>query len=119
MSNTLIYSSSVQGWDYRYSSYTSVKKIAALKNIFSYYSAENEYSNIQYYLLNQGIPRNKMPQGVPKSTLDTNLSAPSFRDGYMIAQTSADAWEVRLRLFANMFVEKPSAFGVLQNYISP
>lgn len=38
---------------------------------------------------------------------------------YFIAQTGADAFEARLRLFANMFLEKPSASGCLQNYISP
>lgn len=38
---------------------------------------------------------------------------------YLIAQTSSDSFEARLRLFANFFLEKPSASGVLQNYISP
>lgn len=38
---------------------------------------------------------------------------------YMIAQSSADAFEVRLRLFANIFCEKPSANACLRNYISP
>jgi hypothetical protein len=38
---------------------------------------------------------------------------------YMIAQTSADSFEARLRLFANLFLEKPSASACLQNYISP
>lgn len=38
---------------------------------------------------------------------------------YMIAQTSADAFEARLRLFANLFPEKPSACAVGRNYISP
>lgn len=38
---------------------------------------------------------------------------------YLIAQTSADAFEGRLRLFANLFNEKPSANAVLRNYISP
>lgn len=38
---------------------------------------------------------------------------------YMIAQTGADAFEVRLRLFANIFCEKPSANAVLRNYVSP
>lgn len=38
---------------------------------------------------------------------------------YLIAQTSADAFEARLRLFANIFCEKPSANAVLKNYISP
>jgi hypothetical protein len=38
---------------------------------------------------------------------------------YLIAQTGADAFEARLRLFANLFLEKPSASAALQNYISP
>lgn len=38
---------------------------------------------------------------------------------YLIAQTGADAFEARLRLFANLFLEKPSAGGCLQNYVSP
>lgn len=38
---------------------------------------------------------------------------------YLIAQTGADAFEARLRLFANIFCEKPSANAVLLNYISP
>lgn len=38
---------------------------------------------------------------------------------YMIAQTSSDAFEVRLRLFCNLFCEMPRAQAVLTNYISP
>lgn len=38
---------------------------------------------------------------------------------YLIAQTSADSFEARLRLFFNMFCEKPSAQVALKNYISP
>lgn len=38
---------------------------------------------------------------------------------YMIAQSGADAFEVRLRLFANMFPEKPRNLARLLNYISP
>lgn len=38
---------------------------------------------------------------------------------YLIAQTSADSFEARLRLFFNMFPEKPSSSAVLKNYISP
>lgn len=38
---------------------------------------------------------------------------------YMIAQVSSDAFEARLRLFANLFCEKPSANAALRNYISP
>lgn len=36
-----------------------------------------------------------------------------------IAQTSADALEVRVRYFANLFNEQPNACAVLKNYISP
>lgn len=38
---------------------------------------------------------------------------------YLIAQTSADSFEARLRLFANVFCEKPSANAALTSYISP
>ena len=38
---------------------------------------------------------------------------------YLIAQTSADAFEARLRLFFNLFCEKPSAQVLLASYISP
>jgi hypothetical protein len=38
---------------------------------------------------------------------------------YMIAQPSTDAFEARLRLFANIFAEKPAADAVLKSYISP
>lgn len=37
----------------------------------------------------------------------------------LIAQPGTDAYEGRLRLFANIFPEKPSANAVLYNYISP
>lgn len=36
-----------------------------------------------------------------------------------IAQTSADSFETRVRLFANLFNEKASASTVLRNYLSP
>jgi hypothetical protein len=37
----------------------------------------------------------------------------------MIAQVGSDAWEVRLRLFANMFHEKPASCAKLSGYTSP
>lgn len=37
----------------------------------------------------------------------------------LIAQTSADSFEIRLRHFANLFCEKPSSNATLHNYISP
>ena len=36
-----------------------------------------------------------------------------------IAQTSTDAFEVRVRLFTNLFNEQPAACAVVQNYTSP
>lgn len=36
-----------------------------------------------------------------------------------IAQTSADSFEVRVRLFANLFNEQPSACGAMSGYTSP
>lgn len=50
------------------------------------------------------------------------LSEMEFADetGSMyIAQTSADSFETRVRLFANLFNEKASASAVLKNYLSP
>lgn len=38
---------------------------------------------------------------------------------YLIAQTGSDAFEARLRLFANMFPEKPANMARLLGYISP
>lgn len=37
----------------------------------------------------------------------------------MIAQVGADAFEVRLRFFANLFNAQPAACAVLKNYIAP
>lgn len=42
--------------DTNYTNYSSLGKIFTLKNIFNYYSSENEYANVNYYLLNDGIP---------------------------------------------------------------
>lgn len=36
-----------------------------------------------------------------------------------IAQTSADSFETRIRLFSNLFPEQPSANAVISNYTSP
>lgn len=38
---------------------------------------------------------------------------------YMISQSSADSFEVRLRLFYNFFPEKPSTMARLHDFISP
>lgn len=58
-------------------------------------------------------------EGVLKKYVLAELEWADETGSYLIAQTSADAFEARLRLFANLFLEKPSAGGCLQNYISP
>ncbi len=72
------------------------------------------------------VPDQTAPQRVflldPKNWKKYVLAELEWADesgSYMIAQQSADAFEVRLRLFANIFCEKPSAQSVLKNYISP
>jgi len=37
----------------------------------------------------------------------------------MIAQTGADSFEVRVRLFSNLFCDQPAAQAVLKSYLSP
>lgn len=38
---------------------------------------------------------------------------------YLVPQVSADAYEARLRFFANLFMDKPRANAVLSGYVSP
>lgn len=83
----------------------------------------------KFYLDFNGIPMvpdKDCPQRIfflqEKSLCFYVLSEMEFADetGTMyIAQTSSDSFEVRVRLFANMFNEQPNACAVLRNYISP
>lgn len=72
-------------------------------------------------LADQGCPTRLffITEGNLKKYVLAELEWADETGSYMIAQTGADAFEVRLRLFANMFLEKPSASACLQNYISP
>ena len=79
-----------------------------------------EYSSVPW------IPDPDCPQRVfmldPKTLKKYVLSELEWADEtgtYLIAQTSADSFEARLRLFANVFCEKPSANAVFRNYVSP
>lgn len=65
---SLVYSSSInrsfiysqsQIWGYQYSNYSDVLKISSLKNAFIDYKFENNFADIKYYLLNDGIPTKK------------------------------------------------------------
>lgn len=86
-------------------------------------------SKDKFYLEFNGIPwvaDKDSPQRVfilPEDALKNYVLAEmEFADetGSMyIAQTSVDAFEVRVRLFANLFNEQPSACAVVSNYTSP
>lgn len=71
------------------------------------------------------IPDQSCPQRFfmldPKTWKKYVLSELEWADetgAYFIAQSGVDAFEVRLRHFANLFVEKPTANAVLRNYVS-
>lgn len=57
--------------------------------------------------------------GWKKYVLGTELEWADESGSYMISQTGSDAYEARLRLFANTFMEKPSANARLVNFTSP
>lgn len=57
--------------------------------------------------------------GWRKYILGSELEWADESGSYMIAQIGADAYESRLRLFGNTFMEKPSANSTLVNFISP
>ena len=54
-----IYIPSAPVWDETFTDYSSVKKVATLKNIFPEYKIENHYADLAYYLMNDGIPTKK------------------------------------------------------------
>ena len=86
-------------------------------------------SKDKFYLEFNGIPwvaDKDSPQRIfilPEDALKNYVLAEmEFADetGSMyIAQTSTDAFEVRVRLFTNLFNEQPAACAVVQNYTSP
>lgn len=60
-----------------------------------------------------------LSEGTIKKYVLSELEWADETGSYMIAQSGVDAWEVRLRLFANLFMDKPSANAVLSTYVSP
>ena len=76
-----VYSSSANGWEYKYSNYSTIKKVSTLKNTFSDYLQENQYSSMAYYLLNDAVPASK---GTYYTDWQSNLSDASFRNSYFI-----------------------------------
>lgn len=88
-----------------YTDYSSVIKIATIKNIFKNYNIENEYANVDYYLENNGIPYNTIPKG-SKPVNSSYFLSPSNRILYYIRPTSS----------INL-IQIPAAF--YGNYIKP
>ncbi len=60
-----------------------------------------------------------MPEKMWKKYVLSELEWADETGSYMLAQTGADAFEARLRLFANMFPEKPASMARLTDYIAP
>jgi hypothetical protein len=60
-----------------------------------------------------------LPEDVLKSYVLAEMEFADETGSMYIAQTSTDAFEVRVRFFTNLFNEQPSACGVVRNYISP
>lgn len=58
-------------------------------------------------------------EGWKKYVLGSELEWADETGSLMIAQAGVDAWEVRLRNFANMFPEKPVGMARLTGFISP
>lgn len=60
-----------------------------------------------------------LPEDVLKMYVLAEMEFADETGSMYIAQTSTDALEVRIRFFANLFNEQPSACAVLKSYISP
>jgi hypothetical protein len=60
-----------------------------------------------------------LSEGVIVKYVLSELEWASETGSELIVQTSSDLFEVRLRLFANLFNEFPASCAVLRNYISP
>lgn len=58
-------------------------------------------------------------EGWKKYVLGSELEWADESGAYLIATTGADQYEARLRLFANMFMQKPAANARLSGYVSP
>lgn len=60
-----------------------------------------------------------LPEDVLKSYVLAEMEFADETGSMYIAQTSTDAFEVRVRFFTNLFNEQPAACGLVRNYISP
>jgi hypothetical protein len=60
-----------------------------------------------------------LPKGVLKNYVLAELEFADETGSMMIAQTGADQFEVRVRLFSQLFNEQPAACSAVEDYISP
>ncbi len=60
-----------------------------------------------------------VPKGVLKNYVLAELEFADETGSMMIAQTGADEFEVRVRLFSQLFNEQPAACSIVDSYISP
>lgn len=98
-------------WHNRFSKYSSLLKISALKNVFSDYVIENEYAKIGYYLYNDGIPSQQIKPGETK-----NIDSALFRKLYYIRpETDINLIEIPSQFYGNYI--KPGSVQ-LNMYIS-
>jgi len=95
-------------------SYSSIKKIAAMKNIFQKYRLENEYSNIDYYLSNNGVPQDKKKNAAnPAYTIA--LSPSSYPGSFIVPTASINLIEIPRDFYGN-YIKPGSVY--LNMYVS-
>jgi len=70
-----------------YTEYSSILKVAVLKNSFKDYVLENEYADVNYYLVNNGVPLTKK---VSNATIPASfILSPSNRINYYVNPTAS------------------------------
>ena len=110
ISRNFIYAPS-QIWNHQYTEYINVQKISSIKNILSDYKYENNFANINYYLLNDGIPSTKSN---PKLVIDFTNSS-DRRDYFIRPSCSINLIEIPRDFYGNYI--KPGSVQ-LNMYVS-
>ena len=110
ISRSFIYAPS-QIWNYQYTNYSDVLKIPAISNIFSEYKSENNYLDINYYLLNNGVPIYTKTQNPNASIAVSN----DRRDYYIRPSSSINLIEIPRDFYGNYI--KPGSVQ-LNMYVS-
>jgi hypothetical protein len=110
ISRSFIYAPS-QIWNYQYTQYSNVTKISAIKNSLADYKRENNFADIKYYLLNDGIPSTTTN---PKLVLDLSVSS-DRRDYFIRPSCSINLLEIPRDFYGNYI--KPGSVQ-LNMYVS-